>query len=103
MVHLKNDLLEYELIIPKTVEKYLLKLYKNDKKFFDLINKELIEIANHPQNYPKLHGKFTGCHKARKSNYRIIFEINEKNKEVYIVRVGKRSNIYKFLSIIEKI
>ena len=96
---MKSNLLEYELIIPKTIERYLFKLYKKDRKTFNILNRELIEIANQPQNYPMLQGNFTGCHKARKSNYRIIFEINEKDKKIIIVRVGKRSNIYKILSL----
>ncbi|MDR2967103.1 MAG: type II toxin-antitoxin system RelE/ParE family toxin [Methanobacteriaceae archaeon] len=98
---MKNDLLEYELVVPKTIEKYLFKLYKKDKKTFNILNRELIEIANRPHDYPMLRGNFTGCHKARKSNHRIIFEINEKEKKIIILRVGKRSSAYKFLALFE--
>jgi len=94
-------LLDYEIVLPKTIEKYLFKLYKKDRKTFIGIDKTLIEIATRPQDYSMLQGKFIGCRKARKSNYRILFEINELEKKVIIVRIGKRSNIYKFLSLFE--
>lgn len=100
---MKNGLRDYEIIIPKTIEKYLFKLYKKDKKTFNILNKLLIEIANKPHDYPTLQGMFAGCYKARKSNYRIIFEISENDKKVIILRIGKRSNIYRLLSLFETI
>ena len=101
MIHLKRDSPDYELVVPKTIEKYLFKLYKKDKKTFNLLNELLVEISNRPKDYPILQGNFAGCRKARKSNYRIIFEINKKDKKIIILSIGKRSNIYKLLSLFE--
>ena len=78
-------------------DKLLKKLSKKDKQSFERIWIGFNEIVKNPYKFKLLEGKFKNYRKNRKGNYRIIFEVNEKNKEVIIFNIGKRDNIYNYL------
>ena len=57
------------------------------------------EIIIDPYGFEILEGKFKGYRKSRKGDYRIVFEIDEKNKKIIIFNIGKRDTIYNYLTI----
>ena len=66
------------------------KINKTDLK--RLITKIEKELSKKPESYPVLKGEFAGLRKLRVGDYRIIYAIL--NKEVLILRVGHRKEVY---------
>lgn len=95
LINLKKD--TYKLIIGNQVDKYLMKLAKKNKKDFKMLLNSIKELLNDPYDSISLKGKFENERRLRSGDYRIIFRINMKTDpyEVHIVKIGKRSNIYK--------
>ena len=80
----------YKVTYKKSVIKDLKKIDKTDLK--KLVNKIEKEVSQKPESYLVLKGEFAGLRKYRVGNYRIIYAIL--NKEVLILRVGHRKEIY---------
>ena len=82
--------MEYNITYKKSVIKDLKKINKSDlKKIVSKIEKEL---SLKPESYPALKGEFAGLRKLRVGNYRVIYAIID--KEVLILRVGHRKEVY---------
>lgn len=78
------------LISPKAEKdfKKLTKIYQIS------ISKKIRSLTNNPTSITTLQ-EFKGFYRARVGDYRIIFK--KTNEEIYIVAIGHRSDIYKFL------
>jgi mRNA interferase RelE/StbE len=63
---------------------------KQIKRIFDKIEKDL---AEKPDQYPELKGKFAGLRKFRVGDYRIIYSITSDNT-VLILRIKHRKEAY---------
>jgi mRNA-degrading endonuclease RelE of RelBE toxin-antitoxin system len=85
----------YELIVFEDVDKYLAKLFKKSNVNYKIVKDGLKGIKYNPYNSKVLTGKFQGYRRVRRGNYRIIFRIDESKKEVSVVKIDKRSKIYK--------
>lgn len=88
----------YKLVILSRPDKFLKKLSKKDKQTFKRIWRNIEEIVINPYSFEVLQGKFKGYRKSRKGSYRIVFKINEKDKKIILFNVGKRDNIYHYLT-----
>lgn len=66
-----------------------------------LISKELEFIAHHPYQATQLKGKFSFLRSwhmyIRGVSYRIIFEIEDGTKRVFVYLIAKRADAYKIL------
>jgi len=83
--------LAYSITYKKSVAKDLSRLGKPEaKRILDKIEKELSARAD---NYPLLKGAFAGLRKLRVGDFRVIFAVLE--REVLILRIGHRRDIYK--------
>lgn len=82
--------MEYKITYKKSVIKDLKKIDKTNLK--RLIAKIEKELSKTPESYPALKGEFAGLRKLRVGNYRIIYAILD--KEVLILRVGHRKEVY---------
>lgn len=74
------------------------KKHKNNKKLLLRINKEYIKILENPfdSTYKELNSaKCPKCHRARVGNFRIIFYISEKQKQIEIINIVPRKDNYK--------
>ena len=83
----------YTLLIERHAEKGFKKIPKN------ISNKLIIKIKSLKDN-PKPSGcrKITGSendYRVRIGDYRVIYEIDEKNKQIIILAVGHRKDIYR--------
>lgn len=83
---------EYEFVIPKKVGKYINKQDKNTK---ELIFNCLGDIEKDPYNSDLMKSHYKGARKKRKGDYRIIFIINTDTYEIQIIKIGKRTSIYR--------
>ncbi len=80
----------YKLLFSKIAEKDKKKI-KNAK--LDRIAKQLLDLMcidpfAYPPKYEKLVGEYTGLYSRRiNRQHRIIFQVNEQKKEIYIIRM----------------
>ena len=82
--------MEFKITYKKSVIRDLRKINKADlKKIISKIEKELTKKS---ESYPALKGEFAGLRKLRVGNYRVIYAILD--KEVLILRVGHRKEVY---------
>lgn len=78
---------------PKVLETDIPSLHKSALR----IIKEAIEkrLRTHPDKYGKpLVRNLTGFRRLRVSNYRIIYKIHPKEKEVLIIAIDHRKDVY---------
>ena len=61
------------------------------KKVFDLIENV---IARDPYSGKELKGKYKGLYSYRFADYRVIYQIYEKEIEILILRIRHRKNVY---------
>lgn len=81
----------YEIILAKSVEKFLDKLSSKDRERI-LLALEKLRIR--PEAYlVRLVGEKS--YKFRVGNYRLIIDMNEKQLSVLVIKIGHRRNIYK--------
>jgi mRNA interferase RelE/StbE len=84
--------MKYTVLIERYAQKQILKL---DKKIIPVIKTAIAGLADNPRpfGYKKLKGE--EAYRIRVSNYRIIYEINDRKIIVTVVSVGNRKDIYK--------
>ena len=81
----------YKIRYKKSVAKDLKSIYKGEKE--RILNKIEDTLSKKPNQYPLLKGRFAGLRKLRIGNYRVIFSLLD--DEIWILRIGHRSEIYK--------
>jgi addiction module toxin, RelE/StbE family len=72
-------------------------LDKLPKKDFEAVIETIKELANtpRPKGIEKLKG--SGLWRVRQGDYRIVYNIDDKQSQVIIVRIGNRRDIYRSL------
>ncbi|MET0011752.1 type II toxin-antitoxin system RelE family toxin [Dehalococcoides mccartyi] len=72
-------------------------LDKLPKKDFEAVIETIKELANtpRPKGIEKL--KVSGLWRVRRGDYRIVYNIDDKQSLVIIVRIGNRRDIYRSL------
>ncbi|MBF4482162.1 MAG: type II toxin-antitoxin system RelE/ParE family toxin [Dehalococcoides mccartyi] len=70
-------------------------LDKLPKKDFEAVIETIRELANtpRPKGIEKLKG--SGLWRVRQGDYRIVYNIDDKQSQVIIVRIGNRRDIYR--------
>lgn len=83
--------MEYQVVIPKKVQKELERI---DSRYKQKILAALIVLKNNPFGGKKLEGE----HKSQRSYevwpYRIIYEIYKQKLILLIIRIGHRQGVY---------
>lgn len=51
-------------------------------------------LTVNPHKFKPLKGDWKGCYRLRVGNYRIIYEIHEKEITVLVIKIGIRGNVY---------
>ncbi len=87
--------MKYKVFISKTAENDFKKIH--DKKIKQRIYNYIINLENYPNiSFIKLKGT-ENKYRIRVGCYRIIFEVIDNKKEIYVLKIGHRSNVYRFL------
>jgi len=81
-----------ELILSKNAEKEYRKLPKSDQK---KIYRKLLVIEKNPTDGKKLLGKLAGIYSIRVWPYRVLFQINEREQRVEVLKIAHRQSVYK--------
>jgi mRNA interferase RelE/StbE len=84
--------MNYQVIIPKVVQKQLDKLPRD---ILERLIPFILELQNNPRNPNTLKMKNNEGYRIRVGDYRILYDINDYNKMVIIRRVGHRRDIYR--------
>ena len=71
------------------------KLFKIPSPYYTKIKKSILELQNNP--FPNKCKKLKGreAFRIRVSDYRVIYEIKNKQLLIIIIEIGHRKNIYK--------
>ena len=68
---------------------------KKDKHNFDIVIKHPTNLETNPKYYGKpLKERLSGLWSYRIGNFRIIYEIQETTKIIFIITIGHRRNVY---------
>jgi len=80
----------YSVELSKTSIKFLKKLNKKDS---DIILNKIYSLRDNPFRFlKKLQGQ--KLWRLRIGDYRAVIDIIIKNNEIFVVRIGKRKNVY---------
>jgi mRNA interferase RelE/StbE len=85
----------YEVLVSREAEKYYKGQDKNTKR---RLNKCIDNLSKEPlsgSHIKRLHGKLEGKYRYEMGGFRIVYEINIKNKIVEIKSIGGRGDVYK--------
>lgn len=85
----------YEIILSKNAQKVYSSVDDNTAR---RLNKAFDDMADNPffgKNIKKLKGKLEGLYRYRVGEYRLVYELNEKQIHVYVLWIGKRKDAYK--------
>ena len=84
--------MKYSLFIERYALKQIMKL---DKSIIPILKNAISKLSDNPRpsGYIKLKGE--EAYRIRVRDFRIIYEIDDRNKTVTIVAIGHRKNIYK--------
>lgn len=82
--------------------KYSIKIKASAKKSLARISKQyqlkIVEkidsLAVNPHQGSQLKGSMTGLRRVRVGNYRVIFEVKNKELVILVIRIGHRKDIY---------
>lgn len=80
------------VILSKDAQKQYERLPKGEQI---KVRKKLLLLEENPVSGKKLTGELSGIRSLRSWPYRIIYEINEKEKRVEIHKIAHRQGIYK--------
>ena len=81
----------YKALFTRSFLREYRKLPKEARK---RIEEAILEVVERPYSGTKLRGELTGYYRWRVGNYRIIYIINEKDKQVVFIDIGIRKSIY---------
>ncbi len=84
----------YEIFFSKQAKKFLVKINKKD---YSLISKHIQKLSKEifPKGSKKLIDVVPPAFRIRVKNFRVLYIINFKEKEIFISKIDKRSKIYK--------
>lgn len=86
--------MRYVVHIHQRAKKSLFKLPKGQQKGIISLLESLAENPR-PEGCTRLSGKLDGLYRLRSGNYRVVYQVKDKEFIVFILRIGKRGDIYK--------
>jgi len=83
--------LSYTVLLSSQAEKFYKKLRKNVRT---RVREALVSLEDKPHAGKRLHGDLKGNYSLRVGKLRIIYNISEANKTVYVIAIGSRKMVY---------
>lgn len=84
--------MRYSLQIKQSALKELQRLPKPDRQ---RLIEAIDQLMDNPHVGKLLKGEFSGLRRIRAGDYRVIYEINEGQVQVLVVRVAHRKQVYR--------
>ncbi len=86
----------YNFIIEDKLEEILKKLYRKNRKTYEIIMKKIEEIIKLPQHYKSLRYDMKNVRRVHiEKSFVLIFNIDEESKTVKFIDYDHHDNIYK--------
>jgi YafQ family addiction module toxin component len=86
----------YSYDTSKTFDKKSLKIFKKNRRRYEILLKKMNEIINFPKNYKNLRGDKFGLKRVHiDSHFVLTFKINHLGREVYFEDFDHHDKIYK--------
>jgi mRNA interferase RelE/StbE len=82
----------YQIIVPNNCQKFLLKLGDYD---YNKIKDKVLLLENNPRPRGCLQLSDSQQYRVRCGNYRIVYEIDDDKKIVYVYKINHRKDVYK--------
>ena len=90
--------MSYRLKYTQTFEKQIEKIKKKDKALMEEAMKKVEKLQQMPYTGKPLEYRLAPYRSVRvKGKYRLVYRVNEEEKEVLLVAFGHRKEIYKFM------
>ena len=87
----------YQLKYTQTFEKQIERMKKKDKTLMEEVMKKVEKLQKMPYAGKPLKYRLVPYRSVRvKGKYRLVYKVNEEEKEVTLVAFGHREEIYKF-------
>jgi len=83
--------MKYDIVMSRNAIKDLANI---QKEYAVKIRNKITELAENPRNNAVVKLKFRNSWRIRIGDFRVIFDINNEEKRVYILRIAHRRNIY---------
>ncbi len=83
--------MSYRVLLSRQAERFYKKLQGNVR---GRVKKALIGLESEPYVGKRLHGGLQGSYSLRVGKIRIVYNISEKDKKVYVIAIGPRKTIY---------
>lgn len=84
----------YEVILLRQAQRYFERLDKSMARRLSDVFKEF-EALGYPEHSAPLQGELAGLWRLRVGDFRVIFEVNEEERRVNVLRIGPRGDVYK--------
>jgi len=84
----------FKILVEEHFKKKFEELTKKDKKLQEKILKAIAKLSHNPRIGKPLSYELSGKWSLRIGKYRIIYEIDEKERIVYLLIIDHRSKIY---------
>lgn len=83
----------YSIYFNRRIKKFLEKLDKSQK---ERIRTRLLSLSNDPfiGDVKKVEGR-ENVYRVRIGDYRVLYILDRKEKEIYVVKIDKRSRVYR--------
>lgn len=82
----------YSISIKQSAVKALARIGKEDRL---RIIAAIDQLTTHPSAGSVLKGEFTGLRRIRVGNYRVVYEVQDRQLMILVVRIGHRREIYR--------
>ncbi len=87
---------EYKYSIEKRLKAKLKRMYKRNKKLYDVVMKSVEAIIENPYHYKPLRYDLKGLRRVRlEKSFVLVFEIEEEGKMVRFLDLGHHDEIYR--------
>lgn len=95
--------MSYRLKYTKTFEKQIEKIKKKDKALMEEATKKAEKLQEMPNTGKPLRYKLAPFRSVRvKGKYRLVYRVDEDEREVILVAFGHRKEIYKFIMFLRE-
>jgi mRNA interferase RelE/StbE len=92
MTQKEGNELMYEVILPKSVQKELDKI---SDIYYSRIADKIVEMESNPRLIGCLKLSDSDEYRIRVGSYRLLYEIDDKQKKVFIFKIEHRKEVYK--------
>jgi len=86
---------KFQIIADTSAARDLKRLQRSHRDMSRCIISLINSLSFAPRRGKALKGNKKGCYSLRCDDYRVIYEIHSRLKQIHIVRIGHRRNVYR--------